>query len=350
MQKPKFKILSIDGGGIRGIIPCVILKYIENQIGPLCETFDLIAGTSTGGIITLGLTKPTYKQENAFYAEDMLELYKLHGAKIFGERPKSKSNKASKFIPSKIGSKLTQLTQQPYLSNGLENLLKEKFDNAKLTDSLTEILITTYDIEREKPFYFLSRLAKKKSTEDFSFVDIARSTSAAPTFFTPSIVQSEENDNFGFIDGGVVANNPSILAYIEAKELYKQGGTKAFDAEVQPADEDLPFFMLSIGTGKFKKTILAENAKEFLTKDWLQPLVEDIFMTGVAESTHYTMKHLLPNYKDDTPRYHRINIDLETNIALDDVSSKNIEALEQYANRYIEENRSALRKICNLLK
>lgn len=88
MATPKFKILSIDGGGIRGIIPCVILKAIQAQLqnAPLANYFDLIAGTSTGGIITLGLTTKKPNDTKPYTATDLLELYVNEGSTIFNGR------------------------------------------------------------------------------------------------------------------------------------------------------------------------------------------------------------------------------------------------------------------------
>lgn len=78
------KILSIDGGGIRGIIPALILAEIEQRTGkPICQMFDLIAGTSTGGILALGLTRPDDTGQPAYRAEDLVRLYKTEGPVIF---------------------------------------------------------------------------------------------------------------------------------------------------------------------------------------------------------------------------------------------------------------------------
>jgi len=353
MKKPKFKILSIDGGGIRGIIPCIILEFIESQIGSLSDTFDLMAGTSTGGILTMGLATPNKNGDNAFYANDILELYVNHGDAIFERRSTNWLNKLMGW-----NKHVNLISQQPYKIENLEKLLEEKFENVKLSETLTDLLITAYDIEKGKAFYFLSRLAYEEESENFMIKEVARSTSAAPTFFTPSILNSSNDDKLALIDGGVFANNPSILAYAEAKELWKRRGKKLLSPNqeeksfsyVTPDNNDFPFFMLSLGTGYFKKSVPVNKAKKWKTINWIQPLLSDVFMRSVSESTHYSMQYLLPDYNDATPRYRRFNIEIpEKNSQMDDSSKDNIDCLCSIARRFVKDKEDELLKICELL-
>lgn len=162
-MKPKFKILSIDGGGIRGIIPCIMLKFIEEQTGnPISSMFNVISGTSTGGIISLGLTKPDEYDRNMYSAEKMLGLYLDHGKKIFPPREKD--------ILSRISG---ALFDKPYDASGIESLLLEYFGDTKLKDALTSVLITTYEIGVGKPFYFSSRLAQNDEKENILYREVA---------------------------------------------------------------------------------------------------------------------------------------------------------------------------------
>jgi len=284
MSTPKYKILSIDGGGIRGIIPCSILKYIEEHTGsPISSLFNLIAGTSTGGIISLGLTKHEGNFQNSFSADQMLELYVNFGKDIFSERDKD--------LLSWLSSKLFSKT---YDSTHIESLLERYFGDAKLKDSLANVLVTTYDIEKGKPFYFSSRLAQNETRENFTLKEIARSTSAAPTYFKPSFLKYEKERDLAFVDGGVFANNPSILAYSEAKEVWKQKlvaspglaehESRGFEAMVSADDNDLPFYLLSLGTGFTANTIKGEEVKNYRNKDWFEPLMTNVFMRSVTES------------------------------------------------------------------
>ncbi len=349
-MKPEFKILSIDGGGIRGVIPCKILSFIEEQIGGrLADHFDLIAGTSTGGIISLGLGTRKPDAFETYAPSDMLQLYRENGKAIFQKR---KSD-----LLSRIGSifKFTgELTANPYDSANIEGILKKYFGDHKLSEVSTDVLVTTYDIEEGKPFYFSSRLAKNNpnpdSKEDFFIREVARSTSAAPTYFEPEILQAKPGDDLVFVDGGVFANNPSILAYAEGKEIHKSRASKGFLPVVQATDDDLPFYLLSLGTSTSPKSISGKDAKKWRTAEWLNPLLSSVFMQSVAESTHYTMQYLLPPYTDGSPRYQRFNMIIpEENSQMDDASAKNIDALCAIADTFIKENEKALMGVCEIV-
>lgn len=345
MNKPKFRVLSIDGGGIRGILPCTILAFIEDQLGqPISNIFDLISGTSTGGIISMGLSIPNSDGLNAFTANDMRELYVKNGSSIFGKRQKS-------FI-SRIGS-ITALTKmlssKPYEEEAFEQLLEQYFGGCKLENALTDVLVTSYEIEKGKPFYFSSRIGRNEEKENFLMKDVARSTSAAPTYFEPSVVQYEEKDNVALVDGGVFANNPSILAYGEAKELWKIRTSKVLDANVLADDHDLPFYLLSLGTGYHPNSIAVKEAQNWHAASWAGQLT-DIFMRSVEESTDFTMKHLLPPYTDGSLRYQRLNMDIpEKNKEMDNASEENIQQLCELADEFVENNEVSLLKICEYL-
>jgi len=350
MSTPKVKILSIDGGGIRGIIPCIILRYIEEHTGQsISSLFDLIAGTSTGGIISVGLTKQESNFQNSFSAAQMLELYVKFGKDIFSDRPRD--------ILSWVSAKLFA---KPYDSKDMEALLDRYFGEAKLKDGLSNVLVTTYDIEKGKPFYFSSRLAANDPKENFRLKDVARSTSAAPTYFKPNLLKYDKDNDLAFVDGGVFANNPSILAYSEAKEIWKQrlvkdpalaeADDRGFDAVVTADDNDVPFYLLSLGTGHTVNTIKGAEVKSYRNKDWFEPLMTNVFMRSVAESTHYTMQYLLPDYVDGTPRYQRVNFEIPEAISeMDDASDKNINALVKAAEDFVKKNEALLDKICAVI-
>ena len=342
MNKPKFKILSIDGGGIRGILPCSILAFIEEQTGsPISEIFDLIVGTSTGGIIALGLSLADSEERNAYSADDMRELYVKNGNTIFAKRQKDFLSRIGSF------SALTKtLTAKPYDEESFEKLLDQYFGESRLKPLLTDVLVTSYEIEKGKPFYFSSRLAEKDQNENYQLKQVARSTSAAPTYFEPSVVEYNEKEKLALVDGGVFANNPSILAYSEAKELWKDRTSKAFEAKVLADDHDLPFYLLSLGTGSSSNSIPVDKAEEWRAANWAGQLT-DIFMRSVEESTDYTMKHLLPPYKDGSLRYQRLNMKIpEKNKEMDNASKQNIAQLCELADDFVQKNESILLKIC----
>jgi patatin-like phospholipase/acyl hydrolase len=318
--------------------------------------FHLVAGTSTGGILGLGLTKPDESGANQFTAKQMRDLYAREGNKIFEKRQKD-------FL-SRIGaifSKTKDITAKSYQIENFEKLLEAYFGDTALRDSLTPLLITTYNIESGKPFYFSSRLAETDDNENLLMRQIARSTSAAPTFFEPSIVQQQGQDEMVFVDGGVFANNPSVLAYSEAKEIWKKNtrlnipGTISEDAKgsyavVTPDDKDLPFYMLSIGCGHCPTTIKAADAHKWRALDWAQPLLTDIFMRSVEESVHYAIQHLMPPYEDGSERYQRLDMQIpEACRQMDNASEENIKALIEVGEQYVKDNEALIDKVCRII-
>ncbi|MEJ7588117.1 MAG: patatin-like phospholipase family protein [Ferruginibacter sp.] len=357
MSNSQFKILSLDGGGIKGIIPCAIFVAIEEKTNnAISELFDVIAGTSTGGIIALGLSKPDENNNNAFRAKDMFDLYVNNGKDIFLKRQED--------LWSKIGSifnKTKAIVPLNYEIEHFEKLLKEKFRDTPLSEALVDLLITTYDLNEGNPFYFSSRLAKAASKEDILMRDIARSTSAAPTFFEPSLLRYNDKEEMAFVDGGVFANNPSILAYGEAKEIWKkisrldvpdniQKDAKGTYAVVEPDDKDLPFYMLSLGCGHSRSEIDFSKAKNWRTIEWVQPLLTDIFMRSVEQSTDYTMKHLMPPYKNGDYRYQRMDMELpSTLMQMDNVSPENINRLVDFALDFVKKEDAQIEKICEII-
>lgn len=366
------KILSIDGGGIRGIIPCMILEELDRRLGrPLHQVFDLIVGTSTGGIIALGLTTPKKNGYSAFSPEDLLDLYEKEGKNIFNRRKRNtKIDWDIKIVKS--ANELLQLGDKAYESARLEAILEDRFKNRELKDSLTNVLITSYDINEGKPFYFNSRLADDEK-ENFLIRDIARATSAAPTYFEPAelLISKFDDKELTLLDGGVLANNPSTLAYIEAKELHKQeefskghsaSHNEATTKHITPDDDDYSFFMLSIGTGHFKSQYSIADVKDASKRQWIPPLLKEIFMRSVSENTHHVMQHLLPPYDTGKRhdelgpkdcRYWRIDIDLDiekVDPEMDNVSENNIKALKEAAEKYLIQKENDIDDIVSILK
>lgn len=182
------RILSIDGGGIRGIIPAVVLAEIENRTGkPVSQLFDLVAGTSTGGILALGLCKSDGSGNPQFSAEKLMELYTERGGEIF-------SRSFWHGVSSVAG-----LLEEVYPAEPLETVLKDYFGTDLLKNALKPVLISSYDIEHRQPFFF------KSWREDENTVEmrlVARATSAAPTYFEP-LKLALDTGEATLIDGGV---------------------------------------------------------------------------------------------------------------------------------------------------
>ncbi|MEJ2069336.1 MAG: patatin-like phospholipase family protein [Syntrophobacterales bacterium] len=318
------KVLSIDGGGIRGIIPAMVLNVIERATGkPICQLFDLIAGTSTGGILALGLTKPNPRDPNQphYPAEKLIDIYEQEGPTIF-----------SRSVWHKLHS-VWNLADEKYPSSGIEGVLKDYFEDALLSQALTELVVPSYEIEKRDCFFFKrSKARANPSANDFLMRQVARSTSAAPTYFEPCwIAGGEEKPYWALIDGGVFANNPAMCALAEAMVIYGR---------------DNDFLVVSLGTGQLTRPLDYEEAKDWGLAGWAQNIINIIF-DGVQDTVDYQLRQLLPVTDGPTRRYYRFQVELDRgNDDMDDASRTNLDALRKKADDLILLESAALGNLC----
>jgi len=193
MSNQKFKILSIDGGGIKGIFPAAFLATIEDTIEDTVDNyFDLIVGTSTGGIIAIGLGL-------GFSAKEMLDFYKKFGSKIF------KGNSFIRF--------LRQVGISKYSPNSLQYALETLFGDKKLGDSKRRLVIPSFNIETgEVHVYKTCHHPRFERDYKEKAANVALASAAAPTYFPTH----RSAAGTPLIDGGVWANNPIGFAVVEA--------------------------------------------------------------------------------------------------------------------------------------
>ncbi len=328
-----FKVLSIDGGGIRGIIPAMILAEIEDQTGrSIAEMFDLIAGTSTGGILALGLAMPADDAEKPRYrAEELIELYEKEGPRIFSRSPAHRARS--------VGG----ISEEKYSSDGIEEVLAEYFGEARLKEALTRIFVTSYEIQLRLPFFFRSERAKNSPDYDFPMGQVARSTSAAPTYFEPAKVEAEGPvDYYALVDGGVFANNPAMCAYVEARRIL------AADDSPYPPDTDV--LIVSLGTGQFTDRLRYDEAAGWGLLGWARPVIDVVF-DGVSDTVDFQLKELLPRARDGRRRYYRFQRELiEVSDAMDDASPENLQDLKLLAATMIHDEGERLSELCERLR
>lgn len=266
------KILSIDGGGIRGIIPAQVLVALEEKIqkksnnpeARIANYFDFFAGSSTGGILTALLLCPDDydPQKPKFSAKEALDLYQKYGNQIF---------KLS-FLRKLINYK--SLFSEKYRAKPLEGILFNYFGNARLSELLKPCLITAYNIQERKALFFASHdYSKKGDCSDFYLKDLCRATSAAPSYFEAAFLKSIGGFSYALIDGGIFANNPALCAYSEVRNSIGD-----------PTARDM--LILSLGTGSENKSYLYNKAKRWGALGWIKPSI-DIMMSGASETTDY---------------------------------------------------------------
>ena len=316
------KVLSIDGGGIRGIIPATILAEIEGRTGArIADLFDLIAGTSTGGILALGLVKPAANGRPHYAASDLAELYEKEGKRIF-ER-----SAWHRIIA------LDSLLDEKYPLDGLESVLDAYFDDARLRDAVTEVLVPSYELETREPWFFARHKARADVQNDFPMQFVARATSAAPTFFEPLELTTSKPPG-GLVDGGVYANNPAMCGYVEAKKLQPE------------ADEVL---VVSLGTGQHTRPIHSAEAKDWGLALWAKPILNVVF-DGVSDTVDHQMKILCRDSDEGDPRYYRFQTELDRGSDdMDNATATNISALKDKAHELIEAESTSLETLCREL-
>ncbi len=327
------RILSIDGGGIRGIIPGQVLVSLEetlkeksgNPEARIVDYFDLIAGTSTGGILTCIYLCPSEDDSTKakFSAEDAVNLYLENGDEIFDVS-----------LWQKIRSGAGVLDEK-YSADELEESLNDYLGNLKLNELMKPCLITAYDIRRRKSHFFCQHEAQESDAENFYVKDVARATSAAPTYFQTSRVKSMTSVVYPLIDGGVFANNPTLCAYAEARNLPSK-----------PKAKDM--FILSLGTGKVEKPFYYKEAKDWGQVQWVKPII-DIMMSGVSETVDYQLKQIF-DAVDKPKQYVRIEPDLNNaSAAMDDASLENLKELKKAGELSATINKKLLDKVAETL-
>ncbi|MEG4350342.1 patatin-like phospholipase family protein [Microcoleus sp. LAD1_D5] len=336
------RILSLDGGGIRGIIPAQVVVSIESKLqqksgnpeARIADYFDLIAGTSAGGILTCIYLCPDAENPTRprWTAQDALNFSINSGRDVF----KSSFWKKLRSIDGLIDEK--------YPSDSLEKFFLENFRDCQLSQLLKPCLISSYDIERRKAHFFDQIDAKQYPAEDYFIRDIARATSAAPSYFEVPKIYSLTNESYALIDGGVFANNPTLCAYAEVRNKFRIPDDRP---DKGPTAKDM--VILSLGTGEAQKKFPYEEAKNWGQVEWVEPLI-NIMMTGVAETVNYQLIQIYDAVERPN-QYLRITPDLshEEPLPIDDASEEKISDLLRIGKEQAEKNNEQLDKFIDLL-
>lgn len=324
----KLTILSIDGGGIRGVVPLYLLHRLEEELRSrlkdphlfLSKCFDLFSGTSTGAIITAGLSMSTPELTQPLYdAHYILRAYLSAGQKIF---------RASTWESLKS---MGGLTSSKYSPAALEKYFDFFFKKHTMSDLLYNNIIVAYDLENRKPFIFSG--GKQLGNTPFYVKEALRASTSAPIYFTPANIKDLEGNPYTLIDGGVVANSSSLVLLQQLLEK------KMINSNIQ-------LTWISLGTGYTKPSFSADELDGAFS--WLFPLL-DILNTGssnnVSDQTAVILKTLFPH-----STFIRINPSLdEASDGLDDVSPQNLAALQDAAQQYIDQHPEAWNALVELM-
>jgi patatin-like phospholipase/acyl hydrolase len=331
----RIRILSIDGGGIRGILPGQILVGLEQKLkeqskndnARIADYFDLIAGTSTGGILTCAYLCPEPDSNRPKYtAAEAVDIYLERGDEIFDVSFWQKSRS------------LGGLTDEKYDAAELEEALDDTLGEVMLAELVKPCLITAYDVRRRKPHFFRQHDAVQHGAgRNFRVKDVARATSAAPTFFEAARIKSEAKVTYPLIDGGVFANNPAMCAYTEARVHH------GFSPDRIKFPHAKDMIMVSLGTDSGQKKRASYNYKE--VKDWGQaewilPLI-DILMAGNQDTIDYQLRQIFES-TNVSDQYHRLEPDLGRGSRdMDNGTVENLEALREAGTEWVDDDRNS---------
>ena len=255
------RVLAIDGGGIRGYLPALVLAELERRARrPAIELFDLVVGTSTGGIIGIGLA-------SGLSAQDLADFYPKYGFRIFGgsQEPALKMRllgrgnsfwdrmqNSAQTVGAPFSGRPRFAGNARHFPQGLEEVLQETFGDQMLSEAAVDLAVVSFDGLTSTPVVFSRRDARADSSYDLPLRVVARATSAAPTFFPPCSV-TWAGELRSFVDGGVWANNPAAVALAESISMTAAAGLTGTSV-----------VMVSLGTG------IAPSKESFAgTSDWI---------------------------------------------------------------------------------
>ena len=287
------RVLAIDGGGIRGLIPALLLAELERRAGrPVFELFDLMAGTSTGGILVCALSGP-----EPLPAAEVAVIYEEEGPRIFERSVWQRVRSGEGLIDEKYDAAA--------LDRALERFLADK----RLSATQPELLVPTYDTAGPGPYFFKTTNARSDASEDAALSAVARATSSAPTYFEPL-----ELGPRALIDGGVFAVNPAMSAFAEAQRM-------------QPGAEVI---VVSLGTGERTRRRSFDEIKDWGLVEWARPILDVVF-DGSSDAVDYQLRHGL-----EDGRYWRFQTELtRASDDLDDASEENLRRLREQAEELI---------------
>jgi uncharacterized protein len=270
-----------------------VLADLERRAGrQVFELFDLISGTSTGGILACALCAP-----DPLPAEQLVALYAEEGPSIFDRSLFQRIRSADGLLDEK------------YDAAPLDRALRRFLSDKRLAETKPDLIIPAYDMHDPGPYFFKSRKARDEPGEDVPLSVVARATSAAPTYF-----EALELGERALVDGGVVAGNPAMCAFAEVLRFH-------------PAAQ---VTLVSLGTGQRTHKRTFADVRDWGLLEWARPILDVVF-DGVSDAVDYQLTQVLQQ-----GHYWRLQVELtHSSDHLDDASERNLEALREQANELI---------------
>lgn len=325
------RVLSLSGGGVKGIAELVVLTEIEERTGKsISELFPIIAGTSVGGLIAALLTIPKEEssKEAKYSAKEALEIF---------------TNSASEIFPNVFLGSLKQLFTHKYSQASLKKILDEYLENNRLSDTTSRLIIPVADLTaKEKEAIIFD--SDDNYSSHVKVKDIILATTAAPTFFKPVTNREytkshQEGDIYAYADGGLGANRPAY----EVLKTLKKGHTRTEQAEIL---DHTMICSINFNNDMDLNTSIPKIGLDGGLGWLLKGKILNRIMQGNENLSTAEVKADLP----EEGEFIEISIPITKETAsLDNANSKNMENLITVGQKYIAENSEAIQKLCDNL-
>ncbi len=322
----KVCILSIDGGGIRQVIPGTFLNYLEQELQKISKSyhiadfFDFIVGSDMGGILAAMLVIPGGNGRPKYSAREALEIFTKNGHEIFDVS-----------LLKKVRS-MGGMTDEKYSSKKLENLLAKYLGDCRLGDVYKPLMLTAYDVRNRKSNYYTFTDARDP-IRNFYLRDLCRAGAAIPSYFETARVESESGTPFSLISGSIFAANPAMVAYAEVRKIDFADLMENDNKPAYPTANDI--VMVSLGSGNVKTPYYYDDVKDWGDMRWLKPIIDMTFSANM-EAVDYQLKQMFRT-TPSPDNYFRFNPKIVGKTAeLDDASDENIRNLAAISEQYIE--------------
>ena len=336
------KVLAIDGGGVRGIVPAMVLAEIERQMAkPAHQIFDVIAGTSTGAFIGALATRRS-DTLTPLPADEIIKLFQKDARKYFKKR----------FAWNLFSPK--------YQSRSVEKVLRQYLGDADLARAATRLIVPVYALRKRPPrvHYFSSLAAGQIDADNHLMWQVVRGATAAPTYFEPFKVEAiNGKSEISVIDGGVFANNPAMLGWLHAHQSLNTAYVslrRNNDSDYRSLDEQFDTrpdelretVVVSLGTGFYNQAIDPKKARRWGILRWMKPALKAMYEGQAAQVTaelNIASDVKLVSY------FRRLQPELDARIDLGDVSK--LAELQEVATRYIQspDGKKAINDVCSRL-
>jgi patatin-like phospholipase/acyl hydrolase len=320
---PPIRVLSLDGGGIYQMTAAMALAELEHRTGRrIADLFDVVAGTSAGALLGLACLVPNAAGNSRYSAAEILSLYEDEVDAAF-------ASSLWHWLKTLGG-----LIDEKYEATGLESALAEVFGDTDLGASVRATMIPVYDIDHDVPYFFRAHLARGDAVHDFRMRDVVRAATAVPAYFPPARIDSRAGHTLSCIDGGVVAFNPALWAYLEARTLW-------------PDNPDV--VVASFGQIRRDHGLDYDTVLGWGRVNWVSPIFELMCDAG-AVGVNAQLRRLIADTAE-RPRFFRFDAVIERPkvATLDDLSHQNLRKVRAAGRDLLQRESAKIDRLCHRL-